>query len=223
MVRSFIATARAHVHNMTTNFGRTCMPWGPKRSLFAGGTGALFIVPGVVMYVHDPDAPHAVRYLAAFALQAVLSVMSDYVMTGRHSVWHGMDRWYASGMTVSLFAPTPIDPTHRCFFNRVNQTSIILSPSPPPSVAGVHDTVRALRAVPNARAPRSPAPVLPVQGQRRYPAERFPVLLELARVVAHPRRRRRFALRGPSQRGRRTVHASGNAARAVASRRGFNS
>jgi hypothetical protein len=110
MVRSFIATARAHVHNMTTNFGRTCMPWGPKRSLFAGGTGALFIVPGIVMYVHDPDAPHAVRYLAAFALQAVLSVMSDYVMTGRHSVWHGMDRWYASGMTVSLFAPPHIDP-----------------------------------------------------------------------------------------------------------------
>ncbi len=115
MVRSFIATARAHVHNMTTNFGRTCMPWGPKRSLFAGGTGALFIVPGIVMYVHDPDAPHAVRYLAAFALQAVLSVMSDYVMTGRYSVWHGMDRWYASGMTVSLFVPPPIDPTHHRF------------------------------------------------------------------------------------------------------------
>ena len=114
MVRSFIATARAHVHNMTTNFGRTCMPWGPKRSLFAGGTGALFIVPGIVMYVHDPDAPHAVRYLAAFALQAVLSVMSDYVMTGRHSVWHGMDRWYASGMTVSLFAP-PHRSTHHRF------------------------------------------------------------------------------------------------------------
>lgn len=194
MVRSFIATARAHVHNMTTNFGRTCMPWGPKRSLFAGGTGALFIVPGMVMYVHDPDAPHAVRYLAAFALQAVLSVMSDYVMTGRHSVWHGMDRWYASGMTVSLFAPPPsIHPSS--FFDRVNQTSIIISPSPPPSVAGVHDTVRALRAVPNARAPRRPAPVLPVQGQRRYPAERFLMLLHMARVVARPRRRRGFALR----------------------------
>ena len=131
MVRSFIATARAHVHNMTTNFGRTCMPWGPKRSLFAGGTGALFIVPGMVMYVHDPDAPHAVRYLAAFALQAVLSVMSDYVMTGRHSVWHGMDRWYASGMTVSLFAPTPIDPP--IFVFQSSQSNIIKHPLTKPT------------------------------------------------------------------------------------------
>ena len=46
MVRSFLATARAHLHNMTVNFGRTCMPWGPKRSLFAGGTGALFVCRG---------------------------------------------------------------------------------------------------------------------------------------------------------------------------------
>ena len=101
MVRSLLATARAHLHNMTVNFGRTCMPWGPKRSLFAGGTGALFVVPGLVMYTHDPGAPHAAAYLAAFAAQAVFSVMSDYVMTGRNSVWHGVDRWYASGMTVS--------------------------------------------------------------------------------------------------------------------------
>ena len=101
MVRSFLATARAHLHNMTVNFGRTCMPWGPRRSLFAGGTGALFVVPGLVMFAHDPGAPHAAAYLAAFAAQAVFSVMSDYVMTGRNSVWHGVDRWYASGMTVS--------------------------------------------------------------------------------------------------------------------------
>ena len=68
----------------------------------AGGTGALFVVPGLVMFAHDPGAPHAAAYLAAFAAQAVFSVMTDYVMIGRNSVWHGVDRWYASGMTVSL-------------------------------------------------------------------------------------------------------------------------
>jgi hypothetical protein len=85
----------------------------------------------MVMYVHDPDAPHAVRYLAAFALQAVLSVMSDYVMTGRHSVWHGMDRWYASGMTVSLFAPTP--SIHPSMFFQSSQSNIINRPLTKPT------------------------------------------------------------------------------------------
>jgi len=114
MVRSFLATARAHLHNMTVNFGRTCMPWGPRRSLFAGGTGALFVVPGLVMFAHDPGAPHAAAYLAAFAAQAVFSVMSDYVMTGRNSVWHGVDRWFASGMTVFMmwFAHSALSPAH---------------------------------------------------------------------------------------------------------------
>ena len=130
MVRSFLATARAHLHNMTVNFGRTCMPWGPKRSLFAGGTGALFAVPGLVMFAHDPGAPHAAAYLAAFAAQAVFSVMSDYVMTGRNSVWHGVDRWYASGMTVSPVGaigrvPTPFTDrlTNRSATDHLNPIS----------------------------------------------------------------------------------------------------
>ena len=175
MVRSFLATARAHLHNMTVNFGRTCMPWGPKRSLFAGGTGALFVVPGLVMFAHDPGAPHAAAYLAAFAAQAVFSVMSDYVMTGRNSVWHGVDRWYASGMTVSprRRARTAGSPHPSPIVSQIAVRLIILIPSPPLLSAGVHDVVRPLRAVPGARLPRRPAPVLPVQEQRRHPAERL--------------------------------------------------
>ena len=176
MVRSLLATARAHLHNMTVNFGRTCMPWGPKRSLFAGGTGALFVVPGLVMYTHDPGAPHAAAYLAAFAAQAVFSVMSDYVMTGRNSVWHGVDRWYASGMTVSprRRARSAAGSPHPSPIDRLTFSAVRLIDDPISSAAaGVHDVVRPLRAVPGARLPRRPAPVLPVQEQRRHPAERL--------------------------------------------------
>lgn len=94
----FVATVRTHVRNMTLNFGKTCMPWGQRRSVLAGCSGAFFVLPGVFA-LREEDATTR-RILLAFAAQAVLSVMSDYVSTGRDSVWHGLDRWMSSGMTV---------------------------------------------------------------------------------------------------------------------------
>jgi hypothetical protein len=94
----FVATVRTHVRNMTLNFGKTCMPWGQRRSVLAGCSGAFFVLPGVFA-LREEDATTR-RVLLAFAAQAVLSVMSDYVSTGRDSVWHGLDRWMSSGMTV---------------------------------------------------------------------------------------------------------------------------
>lgn len=94
----FVATVRTHVRNMTLNFGKTCMPWGQRRSVLAGCSGAFFVLPGVFA-LREEDA-RTRRVLLAFAAQAVLSVMSDYVSTGRDSVWHGLDRWMSSGMTV---------------------------------------------------------------------------------------------------------------------------
>lgn len=99
----FVATAVSHVRNMTLNFGKTCMPWGQKRSVWAGCSGAGFVLPGIFAIRPEDSATHVV--LAAFALQAVLSVMSDYVTTGRDSVWHGLDRWMSSGMTVRRSPP----------------------------------------------------------------------------------------------------------------------
>ena len=99
----FVATAVSHVRNMTLNFGKTCMPWGQKRSVWAGCSGAGFVLPGIFALRPEDPATHVV--LAAFALQAVLSVMSDYVTTGRDSVWHGLDRWMSSGMDVRRTPP----------------------------------------------------------------------------------------------------------------------
>lgn len=92
-----ITTTKKHIHNMTANFGKTCMPWGQKRSVLAGCSGAFFFVPGV-LGLNDDSSSHVM--LLAFVVQSVLSVMSDYVATGRDSIWHGLDRWGASMMTV---------------------------------------------------------------------------------------------------------------------------
>jgi hypothetical protein len=45
---------------------------------------------------------------------AVLSVMSDYVSTGRDSFWHGLDRWMSSMMTVFMiyYAHSALSPLH---------------------------------------------------------------------------------------------------------------
>jgi len=105
------ANARAHVHNMTANFGRTCMPWGRKQSVWAGCSGGFFCVPGLFGLSADPSSHWM---LVAFVAQAVLSVMSDYVATGRDSVWHGLDRWTATCMTMFMvyFAHSAVSPWH---------------------------------------------------------------------------------------------------------------
>jgi hypothetical protein len=88
------------------------MPWGVKRSVAAGCSGALFALPGVVAFRENDTTTHVMLY--AFAIQAVLSVMSDYVRTGRDSVWHGLDRWMSSGMTVFMvwYAHAALSPKH---------------------------------------------------------------------------------------------------------------
>lgn len=108
----FAKTVTTHLRNMTSNFGRTCMPWGVKRSFAAGCSGALFALPGVVAFKEDDATTTAM--LCAFVAQAVLSVMSDYVCTGRDSVWHGLDRWMSSGMTVFMvwYAHAALSPKH---------------------------------------------------------------------------------------------------------------
>ena len=88
----FVATVRTHVRNMTLNFGKTCMPWGQAGVL--AGCSAPSSSPTCSPSARDATTR---RVLLAFAARAVLSVMSDYVSTGRDSVWHGLDQWMSSG------------------------------------------------------------------------------------------------------------------------------
>jgi hypothetical protein len=55
----------------------------------AGGSGILFCLPAIVCQTN---------YLEQFAwiLQATLSVMADYVFVDQESIFHGMDRYYAT-------------------------------------------------------------------------------------------------------------------------------
>jgi len=129
----FVATVRTHVRNMTLNFGKTCMPWGQRRSVLAGCSGAFFVLPGVFA-LREEDATTR-RVLLAFAAQAVLSVMSDYVSTGRDSVWHGLDRWMSSGMTVRATRRERATAGRmtRIAFQRLLRETIRVRPlSPPP-------------------------------------------------------------------------------------------
>jgi hypothetical protein len=104
VLAGLLATLRMHVHNMTAKFGKTCMPWGRKQSVWAGCSGAFFFVPG--LFSLNENDPSSYVMLLAFVVQSVLSVRSDYVCTGKDSVWHGLDRWGASMMTVrTAFAP----------------------------------------------------------------------------------------------------------------------
>ena len=94
----FRSIAHTHMHNMTAKrFGKTSLPWGPRRSLWAGGSGAFFFIPGLVG-LNEHRTSHLL--LLALVVQSVFSVMSDYVNSGRDSVWHGIDRYFASLMTV---------------------------------------------------------------------------------------------------------------------------
>ena len=52
----FAKTVTTHLRNMTSNFGKTCMPWGVKRSVAAGCSGALFALPGLVAFKEDDGA-----------------------------------------------------------------------------------------------------------------------------------------------------------------------
>lgn len=92
-----------HLRNMTLNFGKTCVHFGGvKRSVCAGCSGVLFVLPGVVA-LRGADIENSRLVLVAFITQAVLSVMSDYVSTGRNSFWHGLDRWMSTLMTIWMF------------------------------------------------------------------------------------------------------------------------
>ena len=71
------------------------MPWGPRRSILAGGSGIFFFLPGVFA----TGAMKGWIYLA-FWIQGVVSFMSDYWTCGMDSAWHGADRWMATIMTV---------------------------------------------------------------------------------------------------------------------------
>lgn len=212
-----VAVPKAHLHNMTARFGKTSVPWGRRYSVWAGCSGALFVVPGLVGLNHDPSS---VVVAACFLLQSVLSVQADYVHHGRDSVWHGLDRWFASMMTVGGGASSVADTRHVAVSTRGDLTPVFspvhsacpawlprqghprlllrqcacigngtpssrarvdvscrhlqsshprTAPSPAAARAGVPDLFRPLGALPSARPPRRPAPVLPAQVQERHP------------------------------------------------------
>jgi len=113
LAMGFSRTVTTHLRNMTLNFGKTCMPWGVKRSVCAGCSGVLFVLPGVVAF-READIENSRLVLVAFVTQAVLSVMSDYVSTGKDSLWHGLDRWMSSVMTIGMvwYAHNALSPKH---------------------------------------------------------------------------------------------------------------
>jgi len=72
------------------NFGSTALPF-QQRSILVGLSCFMFMLP-------VPYATSKERYL--WIAQSVLSFSSDFIYTGRYSISHGMDRIFASFMTL---------------------------------------------------------------------------------------------------------------------------
>ena len=101
---------------MTTDFGKTNLPWKGRRSAFLGASCFLYILPSItVAYFHPQHKTSWARqrWHWAWVLQCVFSFFSDYVTSGVDSICHGIDRWYAPTMTlfVTSLAYLCIHPT----------------------------------------------------------------------------------------------------------------
>jgi hypothetical protein len=90
-------TIRHQLQGMTDDFCQSGLPWsGPQcRSPFAGGTGVLYSLPALCCQNNPLEQ-------CTWILQAFLSVMADYVCIHDDSLFHGMDRFFATFNTVAM-------------------------------------------------------------------------------------------------------------------------
>ena len=93
-----IHTARIQWHCITQDLTQNALPWHnpcPQcRSLLAGGSGCLYALPLLVC----PSNSEKMLWV----LQAVFSVWADYFQIHTNSVAHGLDRVFATLMTVRM-------------------------------------------------------------------------------------------------------------------------
>jgi hypothetical protein len=92
----FFQTANHQLQGMTKNFTKSGLPWHGHecRSLFAGGTGILYCLPALCCHNNRLEQ-------AMWIVQAMCSVLADYVCVTDDSIIHGADRFYATFNTVS--------------------------------------------------------------------------------------------------------------------------
>ena len=114
-----VQTIQHQLQGMTEDFVKSGLPWSGNqcRSFMAGGTGILYCLPAMAIalaawhadheghtgfHASPVSIHHNLQYLeqAAWILQAYLSVMADYVHIHHDSVFHGLDRYYASFNTI---------------------------------------------------------------------------------------------------------------------------
>ena len=72
-------------------FQRSGLPWDGDRcrSASAGGSGIMYALPSLLLSIGPAER-------AVWIVQAILSVLADYVHIHHDSAWHGIDRWFAS-------------------------------------------------------------------------------------------------------------------------------
>ncbi|KAG7346001.1 DDE superfamily endonuclease [Nitzschia inconspicua] len=88
-------TVLHQLQGLTDDFYQSGLPWsGPQcRSLFAGGTGVLYCLPALVCNNDRLEQ-------GTWILQAVFSILADYVYIHGSSIFHGFDRYYATYNTI---------------------------------------------------------------------------------------------------------------------------
>lgn len=84
-------TLRYQIRGMTEGFRKSGLPWNGDQcvSVFAGGTGILYCLPAFACQDYHLEQ-------ARWILQGLLSVMADYVHISHDSIFHGIDRFYAT-------------------------------------------------------------------------------------------------------------------------------
>lgn len=84
---------------MTNDFKSNGLPWkGPEcRSILAGGSGVLYCLPAFFCKSNRTEQ-------CVWLMQALLSVMADYVYVDKDSCIHGIDRFFATANAVAIIS-----------------------------------------------------------------------------------------------------------------------
>ena len=82
---------------LTEDFQKSGLPWDGYqcRSILAGGSGIMYALPSLL--VTSLDYTEKIMWI----VQAVLSVLADYVHIHHDSIWHGIDRYFATFNTLA--------------------------------------------------------------------------------------------------------------------------
>ncbi|KAJ1454886.1 hypothetical protein M885DRAFT_521173 [Pelagophyceae sp. CCMP2097] len=96
MARGLLACVGTQVRGMTHDFRGCTLPWPEKecKSYAAGLSGVLYALP-VLCCANAGEA-------WLWVVQGLLSCGADYVFIARRSAVHGIDRIFATGMTLRL-------------------------------------------------------------------------------------------------------------------------